>query len=72
MHFFCFVAIFCLQLKDMPGTALLEALDLPEHKALSTTIDNAGTYETAGETTTILNNTASYYVLGRTADALEQ
>ena len=68
---------FLFQLQDVVDpAAFLEAIELPQHKGLSTTIiDNAGTMgvmRTAHDVTLVMERTAHYFVFGRTADAFQQ
>lgn len=55
--------------------SFLEALDQPEHKALSTTVDNGGTMgvlRTQEDVAKVIGRTCHYMVFGRTADAFQQ
>lgn len=62
------------QLRDMQSMdQFLKDLEKVDHKALATTIDNDSMFpHDALSIQKIMNDTAHYYVLGRTLDAFEQ
>ncbi|XP_071959901.1 G2/M phase-specific E3 ubiquitin-protein ligase-like [Antedon mediterranea] len=64
-----------LQLKNLTVVQFIEALDMPTHSALATTIDNAGSMvnvKSVEDIETVVQRTAQYFLFGRTADCLDQ
>ncbi|KAI0240515.1 hypothetical protein LSAT2_008744 [Lamellibrachia satsuma] len=70
------IKVSLMQMQDvLEPASFLEALDQPEHKALSTTVDNGGTMgvlRTQEDVAKVIGRTCHYMVFGRTADAFQQ